>query len=97
MISGLEGLGLKKILAVIPFLTVSPDGVPHMNITRIVEALIIAAVAGTLSAYVTMREIDTKVVGLMNMVEKIDGRIYEHRIWHLERAEKNENHSDHPR
>ena len=91
----IESIGLKKLLAAIPFMTLV-EGAPQLNVTRIIEALIIAAVAGTLSAYVTMKEIDTKVVSLTSMVEKIDSRIYEHRIWHLEKAEKNEHVNDHP-
>ena len=91
----IESLGIKKILASIPFLIMS-EGNPQLNVTRIIEALIIAAVAGTLSAYVTMKEIDTKVLSLTAMVEKIDSRICEHRIWHLEKAEKNEHAADHP-
>lgn len=90
--------GLKKILLMLPFFAlVEGDKEPKLNMARVVEAIIIATVAGLLSAYITMREIGIKVEGMTSEIQKLDARVFEHRLWHLEKAEKSENFSEHPK
>ena len=53
---------IDRIMEYIPFLAMTqPGGRLRLNFSRIVEAVIIAIVAGGLSAYITVQKIELKL------------------------------------
>lgn len=67
----------QRLLEYIPFITMTMGGKnPHLNFSRIVEAVIIAIVAGGLSAYITVQKIDLKLSYLEQKVDKIYSDVY---------------------
>ena len=53
---------IDRFIEYIPFLAMTQTGGrPHLNFSRIVEAVIIAIVAGGLSAYITVQKIELKL------------------------------------
>jgi len=66
---------IDRILEYIPFFAMT-TGRPHLNFSRIVEAVIIAIVAGGLSAYITVQKIELKLTYLEQKVDKIYTDVY---------------------
>lgn len=68
---------IDKVIDYIPFLAVTSGGrVPHLNFSRIVEAVIIAIVAGGLSAYITVQKIEIQLNYIEKKVDKIYSDVY---------------------
>lgn len=68
---------IDRIMEYIPFLAVTSGGrVPHLNFSRIIEAVIIAIVAGALSAYITVQKIEIKLDYIEKKVDKIYADVY---------------------
>jgi len=53
---------------------------PQINVTRIIEALLIAILAGAFSAYITMEKIDLRMDILEKKVDKIYNDVYKPQI-----------------
>jgi len=66
---------MDKILNFIPFFLVTGSGNPRPNIPRIIEALIIAAIAGAVSGYISVAKLETKIDFIC-----VDNVRQEHRI-----------------
>ena len=68
---------IDRFIDYIPFLAMTrPEGRPQLNFSRIVEAVIIAIVAGGLSAYITVQKIELKLTYLEQKVDKIYADVY---------------------
>ena len=68
---------MDRIIEYIPFLAMTQTGGrPQLNFSRIVEAVIIAIVAGGLSAYITVQKIELKLTYLEQKVDKIYTDVY---------------------
>ena len=68
---------IDRIMEYIPFLAMTqPGGRLRLNFSRIVEAVIIAIVAGGLSAYITVQKIELKLTYLEQKVDKIYTDVY---------------------
>jgi len=68
---------IDRFIDYIPFLAMTqPRERPHLNFSRIVEAVIIAIVAGGLSAYITVQKIELKLTYLEQKVDKIYTDVY---------------------
>ena len=68
---------IDRFIDYIPFLAMTrPEGGPQLNFSRIVEAVIIAIVAGGLSAYITVQKIELKLTYLEQKVDKIYTDVY---------------------
>lgn len=70
------------LLGCIPFLITQrcDDGKQQIrfNLTRIVEALIIAIVSGIFSGYIALQKIEVKMDLLMKQVDKVESRLDDH-------------------
>lgn len=80
---------LDSLLFITPFILTINNGsgkkLIKFNFQRIIEALIIAIIAGIFSAYITVREIKLKVefiekeiTTVNKRVDKLDERLYQH-------------------
>ena len=68
---------IDRILDYIPFLAMTQTGKgPHLNFSRIIEAVVIAIIAGTLSAYITVQKIELKLSYIEQKVDKIYSDVY---------------------
>ena len=68
---------IDRFIDYIPFLAMTqPGGRLRLNVSRIVEAVIIAIVAGGLSAYITVQKIELKLTYLEQKVDKIHTDVY---------------------
>ena len=68
---------IDRFMEYIPFLAMTQTGGrPHLNFSRIIEAVIIAIVAGGLSAYITVQKIELKLTYLEQKVDKIYTDVY---------------------
>ena len=70
---------MDKLLVGIPFVA-SINGRPALNYTRIIEALIIAVVAGGLSGYIAVQKLELRMDMIEKKVEKVFNDIYRPRI-----------------
>lgn len=66
---------IERIIDYIPFMAMT-TGRTHLNVSRIVEAVIIAIIAGGLSAYITVQKIETKLAYIEQKVDKIYSDVY---------------------
>jgi len=76
---------LKHALSVLPFVLMTADGTVKLNGARIMEGVIIAAIAGLLSGYVAVKELGVKIFSIESQVSaldtkinKLDDRLYEY-------------------
>ena len=68
---------IDRFIDYIPFVAMTQrGGSAHLNFSRIVEAVIIAIVAGGLSAYITVQKIELKLTYLEQKVDKIYTDVY---------------------
>lgn len=67
---------MQRFLEYMPFLMTIGGKNPHLNFSRIVEAVIIAIVAGGLSAYITVQKIELKLSYLEQKVDKMYSDVY---------------------
>lgn len=58
-----------------PFIALS-TGKTHLNFSRIAEAIIIAVIAGGLSAYITVQKLEYKLSYLEQKVDKLYSDVY---------------------
>lgn len=66
---------ITSLIDFIPFLIVQDHRV-QFNYTRILEAVIIAVVAGMLSGYTTMKTLEVRIATIESQVSKIYNDIY---------------------
>ena len=66
---------IDRLLEYVPFVVLS-TGKPHLNFSKIAEALIIAIVAGGLSAYITVQKLDLRLQYLEGKVDKLYSDVY---------------------
>lgn len=64
-----------RIIDSVPFLAMS-TGKAHLNVGRIIEAVLIAVIAGGLSAYITVQKIELKLQYLEQKVDKMYADVY---------------------
>lgn len=68
---------IDRLIDYIPFLAMThTGGRPQLNFSRIIEAVLIAIVAGGLSAYITVQKIELKLVYLEQKVDRIYSDVY---------------------
>ena len=69
-----------EFLGAFPFLLVGADGGLQikMNWARIIEAIIIACLAGALSGYISVEKVSVKVDEISKHVDILDKRIWDH-------------------
>ena len=70
----------KDIISHLPFLIISSDNKIKLNSNRIIEAIIIAVIAGVFSGYVSVKNMDIRLVSLEHKVEKMFNDIYKPKI-----------------
>lgn len=71
---------MDRLLQFIPFLLTVPksnggSGQPKLNVTRIIEAVVIAAVGGLMAGYVSMAKMEVKVDQIQADLKGIESRM----------------------
>jgi len=64
----------------LPFLMVNTDNKIKLNSNRIIEAIIIAVIAGLFSGYVSVQKMDIRLISLEHKVDKMFNDIYKPKI-----------------
>jgi len=64
----------------LPFLMVNTDNKIKLNSNRIIEAIIIAIIAGLFSGYVSVQKMDIRLISLEHKVDKMFNDIYKPKI-----------------
>jgi len=67
---------LNNLITFIPFLIVHNSKI-QFNYTRILEAVIIAVIAGTMAGYTTLKTLEVRIASIEQQVGKIYNDIYQ--------------------
>lgn len=64
-----------KILEFVPFITLTADGKPQLNSSRITEAVIIGAICSAMTAYITLQKMEVKFNNLEKDMQRVETKV----------------------
>jgi ABC-type taurine transport system substrate-binding protein len=74
-------MDLNKLIEYIPFAVLSEHGKPQLNTARILETILIGIIGGAVAAYMTVKEIEVKIVFIKEKIDKIEARVERLEDW----------------